>query len=134
MKWLFLCSLLIYLCNGQDCTSPVYNNSGVIIRGPCPSSQVVAPVGSTIKFECSYSYTGSYFTVWNITDIPPIVGVNAPQNIEVTVNGGGSGGFTTISLPVTNQNIQCGLCELGNCSPLQVTIISLPVQLISFGK
>ena len=136
---LFFCCLFFDLSNEQTCTSPVYSNSGVTIRGPCPSSQVIAPVGSTIKFECSYSYTGVYLTVWNITDIEPIISVNAPPNssIDVTVSGSGNG-FTTLSLPVSHEDIssevQCGLCELGNCSPLQPTVISLPVQVISFGK
>ena len=146
MKLIISCCLFFCLCSyGQDCTSPVYNNSaGVTIRWPCPSSQVIAPVGSTtVKFECSYSYTGVYFTFWNITDIEPIVGVNPPLNsdIVVTVDGGGSGGVTTISLPVTKQsilNVQCGLCNNNKAeciqSSLQTTVISLPVQLISFGK
>ena len=140
MKWLFLCSLLIYLCNGQDCNNLVYNNSGVIIRGPCPSSQVIAPVGSTIKFECSYEYSGAFLSFWNITNIETIVSLNAPPNsgIVVTVSGSGNG-FTTLTLPVTKHelvDVQCGLCNGGDCylSPLQATVISLPVQLISFGK
>ena len=139
MKWLFLCSVLVYLCNGQTCTSPVYSNSGIIIRGPCPSSEVVAPVGSTIKFECSYSYSGSHLTVWNITNIETIISVNVPLNsgIVVTVSGSGNG-FTTLTLSITNQtslDVQCGLCSLANCvNPLQPTVISSPVQLISFGK
>ena len=138
---LILCSLLVYLCNGQDCTSPVYSNSGITIRGPCPSSQVIAPVGNTIKFECSYSHTGTYLSFWNITDIVPIVSSNVPSNssIDVTINGGNNG-FTMLTLPVTKQDslhIQCGLCNAAEnkCfNSLQPTVMSLPIQLISFGK
>ena len=136
---LFFSTLLVYFSNAQTCTSPVYNNSaGVTIRGPCPSSQVIAPIGSTIKFECSYSYTVNDFTVWNITDIPLIVGPNVPLNtsIIVTVQGSSDGGYTTLTLPLTKQvsvDVQCGL--FNPCiNPLQPTVISLPVQLISFGK
>ena len=137
----FICSLVIYLSNGQTCTSPVYSNSGATIRGPCPSSQVIAPVSSIVLFECSFSYTGNYFTVWNITDIVPIVSLNVPVNtsISLTISGGGGNGFTTLTLPVTQYeplDVQCGLCNGIDCylTPLQVTVISLPVQLISFGK
>ena len=38
-------------------------------RGPCPSSQVVVPIGSIIEFNCSYNYTGSFFTFWDISNI-----------------------------------------------------------------
>ena len=136
---LFFCCLFFDLSNEQTCTSPVYSNSGVTIRGPCPSSQVIAPVGSIIKFDCSYSYTGVYLTVWNTTDIEPIISVNVPPNssIDVTVSGSGNG-FTTLSLPVSHEDfssdVQCGLCKGGECFPLQLTVVSLPVQLISFGK
>ena len=136
---LFFCCFLFDLSNEQTCTSPVYSNSGVTIRGPCPSSQVIAPIGSTIKFECSYSYTGVYLTVWNITDIEPIISLNVPPNSNIAIMiSSSSNGFTTLTLPVSHEDIssevQCGLCELGNCSPLQPTVISLPIQLISFGK
>ena len=126
--------------SNQTCTSPVYSNfDGATIIGPCPSSQVIAPVGSTIKFKCFYSYTGVYLTVWNITDIEPIISQNAPTNISIDVTVSGSGnGFTTLTLPVSHEDfsldVQCGLCKGGECFPLQLTVISLPVQLISFGK
>ena len=49
---LCVCSFLfVNLCNGQTCASPVYNNSGVTIRGPYRSSQVITPVGSSVQFE-----------------------------------------------------------------------------------
>ena len=85
-----MCSFLFSFCTRQQqqtCTSPVYNDStGVTIRGPCLSSQVLAPIGSTITFECSYNYfSGNNVQIpfWNIT---------------------------------------------------QPSVISLPIQLISFGK
>ena len=138
MKWLFLCSVLVYLCNGQTCTSPVYSNSGVTIKGPCPSSQVIAPVNSNVKFECSYSHTGSYLPFWNITDIEPIVNVNSPNSSIIVTSHGGSNGYTILILPVTKQDrldVKCGLCSFSNCEdPLQPTVVSLPVQMISFGK
>ena len=54
-------------------------------------------------FECSFSYAGNYFTLWNITNIVPIVSLNVPVNtsISLTISGGGSNGFTTLTLPVT---------------------------------
>ena len=140
----FLCFLLFYLCNGQICTSPVHNNSaGVTIRGPCPSSQIIVPVGSIIKFNCSYGYNGQYLTFWNITNIEPVISHFTPppnSGIAVTISGSGNG-FTTLTFPVTNRtslDVQCGLCNnnKGECSQssLQPTVISLPVQVISFGK
>ena len=139
---LLWCILLIHIYNGKTCTTPIYNNSaGAIIRGPCPSSTVIAPIGSTIKFNCSYDYTGDTLTFWNVTDIGTIVGVNSPKNtnIHIKLSGGSGNGFTTLSLPVTQYeplDVQCGLCNGIDCylTPLQVTVISLPVQLISFGK
>ena len=138
---LLWCIPLIHIYNGKTCTSPVYNNSaGAIIRGPCPSSTVIAPIGSTIKFNCSYDYTGDTLTFWNVTDIGTIVGVNSPKNsnIHIKLSGGSGNGFTTLTLPVSHEDfltdVQCGLCKGGECFPLQPTVISLPVQLISFGK
>ena len=137
---LLLCCLLVYFCNGQICNSPLYNNSGIIIKGPCPSSQVITPVGRTIMYKCSYIYNGSHHIFWNVTDIGPIVGETRLQNgIVVGASGTGGNGFTTLTLPITKQNlldVQCGLCNGGNCyqSPLLPAVISLPVQLISFGK
>ena len=138
---LWLSSLLFFLCDGQTCTAPVYTNNfaEANVGGPCPSSQVIAPVGSTIHFKCSYK--GGYLTFWNITDIPPIVGTNKPppnSGIIVTISGSGNG-FTTLTLPVTEQDslgVQCGLCNGVECfqNPLQPTVISLPVEMISFGK
>ena len=142
MKWLFLCSLLIYLCNGQDCTNPVYSNSGVTIRGPCPSSQVITPVGSTnVKFECFLNHSGGYLIFWNITDFPLVLSSNQiPSGINLDVPGG-TNGITSVTIEnIDSQKlteIQCGLCNIqGGCfqSPPQPTVISLPVQLISFGK
>ena len=138
---MIFCSLLVYLCNGQTCTSPVYNSSKAIIKGPCPSTQVIAPVGSTVQFECSYSHNGNYLPFWNITNIKAIVSQNVPPNscITVTLGGNNANGFTTLTFPITKQNsviIQCGLCNVAKCfqSSLQPTVVSLPVQLISFGK
>ena len=59
-------------------------------KGPCPSSQVIAPVGSTVQFECSYSHNGNYLPFWNITDIKPIVSQNVPPNSGITVTLGGN--------------------------------------------
>ena len=138
---LLVLTFLVYLCNGQTCTSSVYSNFGVTIRGPCPSSQVITPIGSML-LKCSFSHSGNYLSFWNITDIGFIVGVNSPNNsgITITINSVSSGnGFTTLTLPITKQDsvdVQCGLCNGKDCfqSPLQPTVISLPVQLISFGK
>ena len=87
-------------------------------------------------FECSSSYTGSFHSFWNISNIKPFVSPNAPLNSNIDLNGDDTG--TTVILPVFEQDsmdVQCGLCDLANCAkPLQATVISLPVQLISFGK
>ena len=140
---ILLYSLLVYLCNGQICTSPLYGNSEATIRGPCPSSQVIAPVGSNVIFACSFSYTGNYIQYWNITDIELLINGNNPPNssITVTLSSTDGNGHTTVTLPITKEeqlNVQCVLCKATvnvNClfAP-QPTVISLPVQLISFGK
>ena len=138
---LLLSSFLFSLCNGRTCTSPVYSNSGATVRGPCPSSQVVVPIGSIIEFNCSYNYTGSYLTFWNISNIGSIISTNTPPaNSGIMIAAGNSGnGFTKLTISVTKQElllVHCGLCDGVECfqSPLQPTVISLPVQLISFGK
>ena len=138
---LLLSSFLFSLCNGQTCTSPVYSNSGATVRGPCPSSEVVVPIGSIIEFNCFYNYIGSYLTFWNISNIGSIVSTTTPPaNSSIMIAVGNSGnGFTKLTVSVTKQEplaVQCGLCYGGKCfqSPLQPTVITLPVQLISFGK
>ena len=89
---LLFCSFVFYFCTGQQqqqtCTSPVYNGStGATITGPCPSSQVQAPVGSTITFECSYDYSGKvHIPFWNITDHEPIVLEHNDANLTVITN------------------------------------------------
>ena len=56
--------------------------------------------------------------------------MNVPPNssIDVTVSGS-SNGFITLTLQVNHQDfssdVQCRLCELVNCFPLQPTVISL---------
>ena len=141
---ILLYSLLVYLCNGQICTSPMYSNSEATIKGPCPSSQVIAPAGSNVTYACSFSYnTGNYIQYWNITDIELLINGNNPPNssIIVTISSIGGNGYTTVTLPINKEeqlDVQCGLCKTTvnvNClfAP-QPTIISLPVQLISFGK
>ena len=57
----------------------------------------------------------------------------------VGVSGSGGNGYTTLTIPVTKQDlmdVQYGLCNGATCftNPLQPTVISLPVHLISFGK
>ena len=137
----FLYYTSFYLCNRQTCTSPVNNDSEAIIKGPCPFFQVIASVGSTVYFECSYSHNGDYLPFWNITNIKAIVNQNVPPNsgLTVTLGGNNANGFTMLSFPITKQisvDIQCGLCNVAICfqSPLQPTVVSLPVQLISSGK
>ena len=138
-------SFVFSFCTGQQqsCTIPVYNGStGITIIGPCPSSQVIAPVGSTITFECFYDYSGSLqLPFWNITDRKPIVSDNTDANITVSTNSQVRPRETTLIIKILKQyltnplSVQCGLCNSVNCfTVLQPTIISLPVQLISFGK
>ena len=69
--------------------------------------------------------------IWGVT-------LNCPY---VTTSHGGSNGYTTFTFPINIQDsmdVQCGLCnyKVENCNSaaLQHTVISLPVQLISFGK
>ena len=144
---LLFCSLVFSFCTGQEqqltCTSPVYNGStGVTIRGPCPSSQILAPVGSTITFECSYNYyNGNNVQIpfWNITDHDPLVLNYNDANIAVNTDlSTRETTFTILKLYQYSSNLleaQCGLCNAANCGiPPQPTVISLPVQLISFGK
>ena len=136
---LFFCCLFFDLSNGQTCTSPVYSNSGVTIKGPCPSSQVIAPVGSTVQLECSYIHSGIYLSFWNITGIEPIINENSLNSSIIVTTHGGSIGYTILILPVTKQDtldVQCGLCRFSDCEnfSVQPTVVSLPVQVISFGK
>ena len=136
---LLFCSLV---SNGQTCTSPVYNNSaGITIRGPCPSSQVFAAItsNSTVKFTCSYNHDGSYITFWKVTNIPTIYSFSIKQKgIDFMIPSGASAimSLTIIVEKIaTLQNvteIQCGLCKFEYCT--EDFVVSLPVQLISFGK
>ena len=142
----FICSFFFSFCTGQQqqiCTRPVYNGSiGVTIRGPCPSSHVLAPVGSTITFECSYDYfSGNNVQIpfWNITGHDPFVLNFNDGNLTVTTDlSARKTAFTISKLQQYSSNFleaQYGLCNAVNCGiPLQPTVISLPVQLISFGK
>ena len=133
---LFFCCLLFHL------SSPVHSNSGATIRGPCPSSQVITPVGSTnVKFECFLNHSGGYLIFWNVTTFPLVLSLNPIPNGINFIIPAGSSGITSVTIKnIGSQKlteIQCGLCNMqGGCfqSSLQPTVISLPVQLISFGK
>ena len=140
---MFFYSLILYYCNGQTCTSPVYNNSaGATIRGPCPSSQVIVPVGSTIRFTCYFTGNG-YTQFWNVSGLIFLTNYDNPPNTNVTyvINGGGSSGSTILTVPVESQylsqllDITFGLCPL-SCTPtnLQGNFSTIPVHLIAFGK
>ena len=119
------CSFFFYFCTGQQqqsCTSLVYNGSTIVtIRGPCSSFEILVPVGSTITFECFYSYTGSYLSFWNITDIECIINVNSLNSDIIVTTHGSSNGYTIFTLLITKQDsvdVQCGLVlysYLGNC-------------------
>ena len=123
---------------------PVYSNSGVTIKGPCPSSQDITPVGSTkVKFECFLNHSGGYLMFWNVTGFSLVIYSNAiPNGIDLDVPSGGTSGITSVTIEnIGSQKltkIQCGLCNNNKVeciqSPLQPTVISIPVQLISFGK
>ena len=110
------CSFFFYFCTGQQqqsCTSPVYNGSTiVIIRGPCSSFEILVPAGCTITFECFYSYTGSYLSFWDITDIEYIINVNSLNSSIIVTTDGGTNGHTTLTFLITKQDsvdVQCGL-------------------------
>ena len=149
---LLLSSFIINFCNGQTCTSPVYSNSvGATIRGPCPSSRVIAPVGSTVTFTCSFAGI-DHTQFWNVSDLIFITGRQKPPNTNVSFSldyddGSDTSGSTILTVPVENKYltqlliIKCGLCHLdGLCSPSNLqdnseeTLTTLPIELISFGK
>ena len=140
---LFFCCLLFHLSNGQTCTSPAYSNSRATIKGPCPSTPIITPVGSTnVKFECFLNHSGGYLVFWNVTGFPLVLSLNPiPSGINFIIPAGSSG-ITSVTIKnIGSQKlmeIQCGLCNSnkGECikSSLRPTVISLPVQLISFGK
>ena len=138
---MFFCSFFFYLCNGENCTSPVYNNSEATIRGPCPSSQVITPVGSTIMFNCYINSSGGYIPFWNVTTFPLIFIFNPiPTDIELTVPMGAEG-FTSLNIKnIGTRNlvlteVQCGLCKTSFCfTTFQDSVISLPVRVIAFSK
>ena len=105
---LLFCSFVLYVCTGQQqqtCISLLYNvSTGVTISGPCPSSQVLAPVGSTIKFECSYDYCGKvHVPFWNIRDHKPIVLDHNDINLTVTTNSEVRPRETTLTIKILKQ-------------------------------
>ena len=139
----FFYFLLFHFSNEQTCTSPEYSNSGATIGGPCPSSHVITPVGSTnIKFECFLNHSGGYLIFWNITSFPLVIYSNTIPNGIDLVAPGGTNGITSVTIEKIDSQklieIQCGLCNNNKAeciqSSLQPTVITLQVQLISFGK
>ena len=96
-----------------------------------------------MKFECFLNHSGGYLIFWNVTGFPLVIYSNTiPNGIDLDVPSGGTNGITSVTIEnIGSQKlmeIQCGLCNnnKGECiqSSLQPTVISLPVQLISFGK
>ena len=107
---LFFCSIFVYFCNGQTCTSPVYNNSArATVKGPCPSSQVVAPVGSTVKFICSFAGI-DHTQFWDVSDLIFITGLHKRPNTNVSFsldydNGSDTSRSTILTVPIESKYI-----------------------------
>lgn len=106
--------------NKQNCTSPKYSNfAGAVIKGSCPSSQVVATIGSIVKFICSFAGV-DHTQFWHVSVLIFITGHQIPPNTNVSFrldydDGSVSSGSTIVTVPVESKYlliIKCGLCPV----------------------
>ena len=108
-----------------------------------PSESIVAPFGSTVSVDCSFSFTSQQGTllVWNISNE---ILLSSSPNKEITINtvlvqAGVSKLSVVLSPNNSDLHIQCQACPLS----LGCTIFSSsqyfsnstdPVQVIAFGE
>ena len=136
------------------CSGPVtFSSPDFTITGPCPDSEVIAPVGSTVQYRCDYEDIKSVFyrPYWHIAELsgtPFVLGWGTNYSFGIagstsTSDNSVTTGNTIITIPLQEQylnntlNIRCGLCFMCNS---QIEIFqenitsSIVVELITFGS
>ena len=135
---LLLCLLICFslLFYSVDSCSTVSKQNVIALTGVCPNDTFTVPIGTSLTYECSYSYSGSFLTYWNVNDNASTASTNPlPAGVtSVTANSEKS----VITIVTINAEhllaIQCGLCDLSaSCHPVQEFIGTESIQLIAFG-
>ena len=133
MLRLLFFSLLFY---SVDSCSTVSKQNVIALTGVCPNDTFTVPIGTSLTYECSYSYSGSFLTYWNVNDNASTASTNPlPAGVtSITANSEKS----VITIVTINAEhllaIQCGLCDLSaSCHPVQEFIGTESIQLIAFG-
>ena len=138
-----------------NCTGPVtFNSININIKGPCPDSTVIAPVGSTVQYRCDYEdgteeNLAPYWHIAGLSGTPFIQGTPGHGEHNIKISKISAGFYTIITIPILEQylnntlNIQCGLCSVPSVcydstkptiNRLRENITSSMVELITFGK
>ncbi|XP_019851566.1 PREDICTED: uncharacterized protein LOC109581695 isoform X1 [Amphimedon queenslandica] len=126
-------SLLFY---SVDSCSTV-SRSGVSLTGVCPNDTFTVPIGTTLTYECSYSFTSGYYPFWNVSGTELAGGSFIPPGISEYVFDSNIGKATITIL--TNGNvtmyIQCGLRGVGPNINMDLTsrVRFIETEVVTFG-
>lgn len=114
------------------------------LRGTCPNTTQVVPLGGNAIYTCSYDTVDQLLTpYWNITGYGAIKTFPSNSPLRI-VSSPPSIGTTRLTVKMVTQfintvvNVSCGLTPYYSCHFSCPTVISVietqPVQLIAFGN
>ena len=149
-----LFSLFLLARSSFSCSDTVtFSSPDFTIKGPCPDSTVIAPVGSTVHYRCDYEdrKSGVDLPYWHIAGLgatPFLLGEGNEHSVTI-VSVITATGNTIITIPILEQylnntlNIRCGLCSAPVCYDSTKPTINIlsenitsnsTVELVTFGE
>ena len=150
VKLVVVIHLAVQACFAVDeCFSPVaYNDTRLVIFGPCPEESFVIPLKSTGKFQCDYTNTmatGPIFPFWTVSPFAedPIFSGMSTKHFAVSSMTNQNSGYTILTINTNGLNetaspiyIRCGICLSVTCPPaaLEKGKISDNSSLIVYGN
>ena len=136
LKMLSLLLLLCLLFYSVDSCSTVFG-SGVTLTGVCPNDTFTVPVGTTLDYSCSYSFSGTFVAYWNVSGNISTANTNPLPSGIISITANSDRSVLTINAERL-LDIQCGLCDLTgpmSCFPEPQEFVGAEsIYLIVFGK
>ncbi|XP_019851562.1 PREDICTED: uncharacterized protein LOC109581688 [Amphimedon queenslandica] len=133
LKSLLLLCLLFY---SVDSCSTV-SRPGVSLTGICPNDTFTVPIGTTLTYECSYSFLTGYYSFWNVSGTELAGGNFRPPGIsEYLLNNDiGRATITILTNGFVTMYIQCGLRGTGPNINMDLTsrVRFIGTEVVTFG-
>uniref|UniRef100_A0A1X7TI32 Ig-like domain-containing protein n=1 Tax=Amphimedon queenslandica TaxID=400682 RepID=A0A1X7TI32_AMPQE len=133
----FLKYLLLLLCllfYSVDSCSTV-SRSGVSLTGVCPNDTFTVPIGTTLSYECSYSFSTGYYPFWNVSGTELSGGNFKPPGISDSMFNNGKATITVLTDETIPMYIQCGLRGTGPNINMGLTsrVRFIETEVVTFG-